>query len=50
MISMFDTVPTRQFSCGSDRDTPDSLEVGVDSRLDVGEDDGLGVLEGDTRR
>jgi hypothetical protein len=49
-ILMFDAVPTGQFGCGSDRDTPGSLEVGVDGGLDVGEDDGLGILEGDTRQ
>lgn len=42
-VSMIDAVPTGLFGCESG--TPDSLEVAVDGRLEVGGDGGFGIVE-----
>jgi hypothetical protein len=43
---LIDAVPTGWFGCVSSRGAPDSLEVTVDGRLGVGEDDGFVVEDG----
>ena len=50
LVPLIDAVPTGRFGCEFSRGMPGSLEVAVYGRLEVGGEDGFGVVEGDAWR